>query len=125
MLYNLFPLRNSVAPFLYLLHPTTGLRHLIRLRHPTSAALHTSHQASLENVVDFISSTVLAFTCTSTHFFFLENIVRSQMDSEGFSFGPYKIDPKEVFYATQFSYALVNLRPVVPGTLKTRLIRSS
>ncbi|KAL6548875.1 hypothetical protein OROHE_008720 [Orobanche hederae] len=81
MLYNPLPLRSSVAPFLYLLHPTTGLRHLIRLRHPTPAALHTSHQ----------------------------------MDSEGFSFGPYKIDPKEVFYATQFSYALVNLRPVVPG----------
>ncbi|GFP97355.1 bis(5'-adenosyl)-triphosphatase [Phtheirospermum japonicum] len=35
-------------------------------------------------------------------------------DSESFTFGPYKINPKEVFYATQLSYALVNLRPLVP-----------
>ncbi|KAL3653193.1 hypothetical protein CASFOL_002874 [Castilleja foliolosa] len=34
--------------------------------------------------------------------------------SERFTFGPYKINPKEVFYATRLSYALVNLRPLVP-----------
>ncbi|KAL3742484.1 hypothetical protein ACJRO7_017889 [Eucalyptus globulus] len=32
-----------------------------------------------------------------------------------FAFGPYKIDPAEVFYATSLSYAMVNLRPVIPG----------
>ncbi|KAL1537495.1 bis(5'-adenosyl)-triphosphatase [Salvia divinorum] len=38
-----------------------------------------------------------------------------KMESESFTFGPYKIDPKEVFYSTQFSYAMVNLRPLLPG----------
>ncbi|CAM8984495.1 unnamed protein product [Rhodiola kirilowii] len=37
------------------------------------------------------------------------------MASESYAFGPYKIDPTEVFYSTQLSYAMVNLRPVVPG----------
>ncbi|XP_057772697.1 bifunctional bis(5'-adenosyl)-triphosphatase/adenylylsulfatase FHIT isoform X2 [Salvia miltiorrhiza] len=37
------------------------------------------------------------------------------MESESFAFGPYKIDPKEVFYSTQSSYAMVNLRPLLPG----------
>ncbi|OMO80861.1 Histidine triad (HIT) protein [Corchorus capsularis] len=38
-----------------------------------------------------------------------------QMSTESYKFGPYPIDPKEVFYSTPLSYALVNLRPVVPG----------
>ncbi|XP_047965063.1 bifunctional bis(5'-adenosyl)-triphosphatase/adenylylsulfatase FHIT-like isoform X2 [Salvia hispanica] len=37
------------------------------------------------------------------------------METESFTFGPYKIDPRGVFYSTQFSYAMVNLRPLVPG----------
>ncbi|KAI5679836.1 hypothetical protein M9H77_01063 [Catharanthus roseus] len=37
------------------------------------------------------------------------------METEYYKFGPYKIDPKEVFYSTDLSYAMVNLRPVVPG----------
>ncbi|KAL6275461.1 hypothetical protein ACE6H2_019062 [Prunus campanulata] len=37
------------------------------------------------------------------------------MALEQFTFGPYKIDSREVFYSTHLSYALVNLRPVVPG----------
>lgn len=37
------------------------------------------------------------------------------MESESFIFGPYKIDPKEVFYSTNLSYAMVNLRPLLPG----------
>ncbi|KAK9125853.1 hypothetical protein Scep_014699 [Stephania cephalantha] len=32
-----------------------------------------------------------------------------------FAFGPYKISEKEVFYTTGLSYAMVNLRPLVPG----------
>ncbi|KAB2009392.1 hypothetical protein ES319_D10G163700v1 [Gossypium barbadense] len=39
------------------------------------------------------------------------------MSTEFYSFGPYKIDPKEVFYSTPLSYAMVNLRPVVPGNV--------
>ncbi|KAK4440922.1 Bifunctional bis(5'-adenosyl)-triphosphatase/adenylylsulfatase FHIT [Sesamum alatum] len=38
-----------------------------------------------------------------------------RMESESYTFGPYKISAKEVFYSTQLSYAFVNLRPVVPG----------
>ncbi|XVF82776.1 hypothetical protein PTKIN_Ptkin16aG0076700 [Pterospermum kingtungense] len=38
-----------------------------------------------------------------------------QMSTECYKFGPYKIDPKEVFYSTALSYAMVNLRPVVPA----------
>jgi hypothetical protein len=40
------------------------------------------------------------------------------MEEEGevFTFGPYKKDRREVFYSTPLSYALVNLRPVLPGT---------
>ncbi|KAM7527545.1 hypothetical protein LguiB_030955 [Lonicera macranthoides] len=36
------------------------------------------------------------------------------MNSEKYTFGPYKIDSKEVFYSTDFSYAMVNLRPLLP-----------
>ncbi|XP_059429844.1 bifunctional bis(5'-adenosyl)-triphosphatase/adenylylsulfatase FHIT isoform X3 [Corylus avellana] len=39
----------------------------------------------------------------------------TKMSSEHYTFGPYKIRHEEVFYSTQLSYALVNLRPVVPG----------
>ncbi|XWS54057.1 hypothetical protein CRYUN_Cryun10bG0056100 [Craigia yunnanensis] len=37
------------------------------------------------------------------------------MSTECYKFGPYQIDPKEVFYSTALSYAMVNLRPVVPA----------
>uniref|UniRef100_M1B7T4 Bis(5'-adenosyl)-triphosphatase n=1 Tax=Solanum tuberosum TaxID=4113 RepID=M1B7T4_SOLTU len=36
------------------------------------------------------------------------------MEATSYMFGPYKIDKKEVFYSTDFSYALVNLRPLLP-----------
>uniref|UniRef100_A0A0C9RQ64 Bis(5'-adenosyl)-triphosphatase n=1 Tax=Wollemia nobilis TaxID=56998 RepID=A0A0C9RQ64_9CONI len=36
-------------------------------------------------------------------------------EEEVFDFGPYKIDKSEVFYTTKLSYAVVNLKPVVPG----------
>ncbi|XP_038980807.1 bifunctional bis(5'-adenosyl)-triphosphatase/adenylylsulfatase FHIT-like isoform X2 [Phoenix dactylifera] len=32
-----------------------------------------------------------------------------------YTFGPYKIDRSEVFYSTPLSYAMVNLRPLLPG----------
>ncbi|XP_020531859.1 bifunctional bis(5'-adenosyl)-triphosphatase/adenylylsulfatase FHIT isoform X2 [Amborella trichopoda] len=37
------------------------------------------------------------------------------MEAEYYTFGPYKIHEKEVFYTSQLSYALVNLRPLLPG----------
>ncbi|PPD90864.1 hypothetical protein GOBAR_DD12195 [Gossypium barbadense] len=48
-------------------------------------------------------------SCTGMH---------PKMSTEFYSFGPYKIDPKEVFYSTPLSYAMVNLRPVVPGSIQ-------
>ncbi|GAB4824301.1 hypothetical protein Ancab_007187 [Ancistrocladus abbreviatus] len=44
-------------------------------------------------------------------------ISSSKMASEHYTFGPYKIDQKEVFYSTDLSYAMVNLRPLLPGLL--------
>lgn len=37
------------------------------------------------------------------------------MGTEFYKFGAYKIRPSEVFYSTDLSYAMVNLRPLVPG----------
>ncbi|KAF8776005.1 hypothetical protein HU200_003983 [Digitaria exilis] len=34
-----------------------------------------------------------------------------------YKFGPYKIDAREVFHATPLSYAMVNLRPLLPGNI--------
>ncbi|CAA6654560.1 unnamed protein product [Spirodela intermedia] len=36
------------------------------------------------------------------------------MGTEFYKFGPYKIHPGEVFHSTDLSYAMVNLRPLVP-----------
>lgn len=38
-----------------------------------------------------------------------------QMASQDYTFGPYKIHHNEVFYSTDLSYAMVNLRPLLPG----------
>lgn len=40
---------------------------------------------------------------------------RKRMASEYYTFGPHKIHRKLIFYTTNLSYAMVNLRPVVPG----------
>ncbi|XP_022152785.1 bifunctional bis(5'-adenosyl)-triphosphatase/adenylylsulfatase FHIT-like isoform X1 [Momordica charantia] len=39
------------------------------------------------------------------------------MVSEYYTFGPHKIHRKLIFYTTNLSYAMVNLRPVVPDVL--------
>ncbi|MFS7954638.1 putative HIT-like superfamily protein [Helianthus anomalus] len=39
----------------------------------------------------------------------------TEMETEHYKFGAYKIDEREVFYSTHLSYALVNLRPLLPG----------
>ncbi|XP_028768837.1 bifunctional bis(5'-adenosyl)-triphosphatase/adenylylsulfatase FHIT [Neltuma alba] len=38
-----------------------------------------------------------------------------KMAAEYYTFGPYKIHQSEVFYSTHLSYAMVNLRPLLPG----------
>jgi hypothetical protein len=35
--------------------------------------------------------------------------------SYNYKFGPYKIAVREVFHSTPLSYAMVNLRPLLPG----------
>uniref|UniRef100_A0A453KCT2 Uncharacterized protein n=1 Tax=Aegilops tauschii subsp. strangulata TaxID=200361 RepID=A0A453KCT2_AEGTS len=37
------------------------------------------------------------------------------MEASAYKFGPYRIDAREVFHATPLSYAMVNLRPLLPG----------
>ncbi|KAJ7964351.1 bis(5'-adenosyl)-triphosphatase [Quillaja saponaria] len=44
----------------------------------------------------------------------VQPISTTKMASE-YAFGPYKIHESEVFYTTNLSFAMVNLRPVVPG----------
>ncbi|KAL6642172.1 hypothetical protein ACP70R_020353 [Stipagrostis hirtigluma subsp. patula] len=39
-----------------------------------------------------------------------------------YKFGPYKIDAREVFHATPLSYAMVNLRPLLPGREVKRFV---
>ncbi|XP_042030566.1 bifunctional bis(5'-adenosyl)-triphosphatase/adenylylsulfatase FHIT-like [Salvia splendens] len=81
----------NVSPFLTFRHFLTAFLYL----RPTSRCLFLrQHSPSL-----FSSFTRSAHT----------------MESESFTFGPYKIDPKEVFYSTQLSYAMVNSRPLLPG----------
>ncbi|KAK0596739.1 hypothetical protein LWI29_018542 [Acer saccharum] len=47
----------------------------------------------------------------------LQSISTTRMSlNNHYMFGPYKIDSKEVFYSTPLSYAMVNLRPLLPGT---------
>ncbi|XP_027930673.1 bifunctional bis(5'-adenosyl)-triphosphatase/adenylylsulfatase FHIT-like isoform X1 [Vigna unguiculata] len=38
-----------------------------------------------------------------------------KMAAEDYTFGPYKIHHTEVFYSTHLTYAMVNLRPLLPG----------
>eukprot|EP00249_Psilotum_nudum_P009880 c22210_g1_i1 orf=128-583(+) len=45
----------------------------------------------------------------------LPSQVSEQVEKECFKFGPYKINSNMVFFTTEYSYAFVNLRPVVPG----------
>ncbi|XP_031112691.1 bifunctional bis(5'-adenosyl)-triphosphatase/adenylylsulfatase FHIT [Ipomoea triloba] len=53
--------------------------------------------------------------CTTRVLSSLSNHSRRKMEAEHYQFGPYEINPKEVFYSSKLSYALVNLRPLVPG----------
>ncbi|KAF9670982.1 hypothetical protein SADUNF_Sadunf13G0125800 [Salix dunnii] len=39
----------------------------------------------------------------------------TSMTTEYYQFGPQKIDPKQVFYSTNLSYATVNLHPILLG----------
>ncbi|URD78485.1 Nucleotide-diphospho-sugar transferase [Musa troglodytarum] len=41
--------------------------------------------------------------------------LQSEMEAVNYTFGPYKIHCTEVFHSTLHSFAMVNLRPLVPG----------
>ncbi|KAJ6856061.1 hypothetical protein NC651_040615 [Populus alba x Populus x berolinensis] len=53
------------------------------------------------------------------------NTTKMSTATESYQFGPYKIDPKEVFYSTHLSYAMVNLRPLLPGLFSIPLPSTS
>nr|GMD73198.1 bifunctional bis(5'-adenosyl)-triphosphatase/adenylylsulfatase FHIT [Ipomoea batatas] len=53
--------------------------------------------------------------CTTRVLSSLSNHSQRKMEAEHYQFGPYEINPKEVFFSSKLSYALVNLRPLVPG----------
>ncbi|XP_058205407.1 bifunctional bis(5'-adenosyl)-triphosphatase/adenylylsulfatase FHIT [Rhododendron vialii] len=71
------------------------------LRHIAAAAVTSNNKSALNH-----HSVIARASSTYT---------RSKMESEHYTFGPYKISFKEVFYSTDLSYAMVNLRPVLPG----------
>ncbi|CAL1411928.1 unnamed protein product [Linum trigynum] len=52
-------------------------------------------------------------TCCYSH---LQVSAMSSSSDDFYTFGPYKIHSKEVFYSTDLSYAMVNLRPLLPET---------
>ncbi|KAK1353133.1 hypothetical protein POM88_052971 [Heracleum sosnowskyi] len=45
-----------------------------------------------------------------------------KMEADQYTFGPYKIDNKEVFYSSPLSYAMVNLRPLLPVSIMDNII---
>ncbi|MED6118710.1 hypothetical protein PIB30_005182 [Stylosanthes scabra] len=47
---------------------------------------------------------------------------QQQQQQQDFKFGPYKIHRSEVFYATNLSYAMVNLRPLLPGSFYSHVL---
>ncbi|XP_059626349.1 bifunctional bis(5'-adenosyl)-triphosphatase/adenylylsulfatase FHIT [Cornus florida] len=67
----------------------------------TSAAINTTKAASGHRF-----HTIRASSSSS--------YIHRKMESEYYTFGPYKIHHKEVFYSTDLSYAMVNLRPIIP-----------
>ncbi|XP_073140671.1 bifunctional bis(5'-adenosyl)-triphosphatase/adenylylsulfatase FHIT [Henckelia pumila] len=89
----LFSSLKFITPFLHLRHLST----------PPRFSLHST-AATLTRVPSNLTRASSSFLQPPT-----------EMGSESYMFGPYKIDAREVFYSTQLSYALVNLRPLVPG----------
>ncbi|KAK9691356.1 hypothetical protein RND81_09G191900 [Saponaria officinalis] len=72
-----------------------------------SPSVQTARCSSFANIHFASSRRLRTFSTTFTR--------SCKMESEAYTFGPYKIDLKEVFYSTGLSYAMVNLRPLLPG----------
>ncbi|XP_048227349.1 bifunctional bis(5'-adenosyl)-triphosphatase/adenylylsulfatase FHIT isoform X2 [Ricinus communis] len=70
-----------------------------------SVALTRAYRTIISSFSPYSSARFRSFSAAS---------INTKMSTESYMFGPYKIDPEEVFYSTHLSYALVNLRPVVP-----------
>ncbi|XP_057872121.2 bifunctional bis(5'-adenosyl)-triphosphatase/adenylylsulfatase FHIT isoform X1 [Cryptomeria japonica] len=75
--------------------------------------LSSFHVALRSYRTPFLSCRLPIHTLTSSSVSAMDNTPEYTQDS--YDFGPYKIDKSEVFYTTELSFALVNLRPVVPG----------
>ncbi|KNA15341.1 hypothetical protein SOVF_099110 isoform B, partial [Spinacia oleracea] len=99
-------------------HQLLGLGKMIlrQLEHILLAQTYTPITRSSSYQSMRCSSIARFFTSSGGPRAFSSMVTRScKMESESFTFGPYKINPKEVFYSTNLSYAMVNLRPLLPG----------
>ena len=81
----------------------------------TSSYTHSKASSTHRTLLPFVSFVQSTGNCNQFQLIMLFGY--EQMNSENYTFGPYKIDHKEVFYSTDLSYAMVNLRPLVPGKL--------
>ncbi|XP_043702888.1 bifunctional bis(5'-adenosyl)-triphosphatase/adenylylsulfatase FHIT [Telopea speciosissima] len=82
-------------------------------------AISTSQRAFLRKSAvntSFTTSFQLSCRTVKTRITPLSSMYSEAMESESYyTFGPYKINQREVFYSTDLSYAMVNLRPLMPG----------
>lgn len=62
---------------------------------------------SSKGIRQFSTTTIRSFSVNSSSY--------PKMSTESYTFGPYKIHANEVFYSTQLSFTMVNLRPLLPG----------
>ncbi|CAA0833552.1 FRAGILE HISTIDINE TRIAD [Striga hermonthica] len=98
-------------------HETWSSNYPLGMRPPPSYLRSILTPVTLIPILSWLGTSLASAIMTNYPSGLLEGesgATAGSMDSESIKFGPYKIDPKEVFYATQLSYALVNLRPVVP-----------
>ncbi|KAJ4981890.1 hypothetical protein NE237_032727 [Protea cynaroides] len=86
-----------------------------------SIAVLSSHRAFLSKLAvtnAFTTSFQLPCRTIKTRIIPLSFMHSETMESEFYyTFGPYKIQQREVFYSTDLSFAMVNLRPVIPDVL--------
>lgn len=88
-------------PHLFLRHSSSPLR------------IRPIHSSSIK--VGFITSSLLVFHFPSSLISPFSLLLMQMAAAEDYTFGPYKIHHSEVFYSTNLSYAMVNLRPLLPG----------
>ncbi|XP_047322972.1 bifunctional bis(5'-adenosyl)-triphosphatase/adenylylsulfatase FHIT-like [Impatiens glandulifera] len=83
---------------------------------------HFKFYSPITSISISISNAILASRIPDNRFriakaSYSSNSSRSKMDLDFFAFGPHKIHKEEVFYTSDLSFVMVNLRPVVPGNV--------